>query len=50
MGSNLKILGGEFAGEVIELGSKVSNLSKGDKATHTMCKEDWLEKVWLGRC
>ena len=35
MGSNLKILGGEFAGEVIELGSKVSNLSKGDKV---MCR------------
>ncbi len=42
MGSNLKILGGEFAGEVIELGSKVSNLSKGDKV---MCRggSGWAE-------
>ena len=41
-GSNLKILGGEFAGEVIELGSKVSNLSKGDKV---MCRggSGWAE-------
>ena len=42
MGSKLKILGGEFAGEVIELGSKVSNLSKGDKV---MCRggSGWAE-------
>ena len=42
MGSNLKILGGEFAGEVIELGSKVTNLSKGDKV---MCRggSGWAE-------
>ena len=42
MGSDLKILGGEFAGEVIELGSKVSNLSKGDKV---MCRggSGWAE-------
>ena len=42
MGSYLKILGGEFAGEVIELGSKVSNLSKGDKV---MCRggSGWAE-------
>ena len=42
LGSNLKILGGEFAGEVIELGSKVSNLSKGDKV---MCRggSGWAE-------
>ena len=42
MGSSLKILGGEFAGEVIELGSKVSNLSKGDKV---MCRggSGWAE-------
>ena len=42
MGPDLKILGGEFAGEVIELGSKVSNLSKGDKV---MCRggSGWAE-------
>ncbi len=42
MGSNLKILGGEFAGEVIELGSKVTNLSKGD---NVMCRggSGWAE-------
>ena len=42
MGSDLKILGGEFAGEVIELGSKVSNLAKGDKV---MCRggSGWAE-------
>ena len=42
MGSNLKILGGEFAGEVIELGAKVSNLLKGDKV---MCRggSGWAE-------
>ncbi len=42
MGSNLKILGGEFTGEVVELGSKVSNLSKGDKV---MCRggSGWAE-------
>jgi len=42
MGSNLKILGGEFAGEVIQLGTKVSGLSKGDKV---MCRggSGWAE-------
>ena len=40
-----KILGGEFAGEVIELGSKVTNLSKGDKV---MCRWLWLGRVCIG--